>query len=201
MVVVAVLLVVLLAAIAFILLEIRKAQRKLMDTAERLADRLSPTVSSVNDLSANLKEISEMAVRRATQVEETVVLANRRVRTAVDLAYRRVREFDALLEVVQSEAEGLFTSTVAGLTGFRRGARAIFGGRARRRRFRGLRRHDHRRRMRARLEEDDDAIWGDEQDSPDVGISAPLDTGDEDAFRSAPSIRPHRGEDLERERD
>jgi hypothetical protein len=202
MVIVAVLLVVLLAALAWLFLELRKAHLKLVDAAENLAQRLAPGVTNVNELAANLKEISEMAVRRATQVEETVVLANRRVRGAVDLAYRRVREVDAFLEVMQSEAESLFTSTAAGLVGFRRGARAIFGRRKRGRRFGRFAKAEYRRRARA-LDTENDDFWADEPRYPDRASDRDDPDADSGITRpgSGPSIRAHRTELREREHD
>jgi len=61
------------------------------------------------------------------QVNATIASANRRLNQAVALTENRMNEFNALLHVVQQEAEQAFVSTAAAVVGVRTGA-ATFGG-------------------------------------------------------------------------
>jgi hypothetical protein len=55
------------------------------------------------------------------RVNQTINAANQRLREAVDLTEQRMNEFNALLKVVQQEAEDTFVSTAAMVRGVRKG--------------------------------------------------------------------------------
>ena len=59
------------------------------------------------------------------QVNQTVTSANQRVLQAVRITERRLNEFNALLGVVQEEAEQAFVTTAAAVRGVRTGARQL----------------------------------------------------------------------------
>jgi hypothetical protein len=59
------------------------------------------------------------------QFNQTVTLANERLTTAVKTAERRLNELDALMRVVQREAEDAFVSTASTLRGVRTGATTL----------------------------------------------------------------------------
>jgi hypothetical protein len=59
------------------------------------------------------------------QFNQTVTLANERLTAAVKTAERRIRELDALMRVVQREAEDAFVTTAATLRGVHVGAATL----------------------------------------------------------------------------
>ena len=61
------------------------------------------------------------------QVNATIAAANRRLHQAVEVTEQRLGEFNALLQVVQQEAEQAFVSTAAAVRGVRTGAASLGG--------------------------------------------------------------------------
>jgi hypothetical protein len=59
------------------------------------------------------------------QVNATIAAANQRLQQAIGMTEQRLAEFNALLEVVQQEAEQMFVSTAATVRGVRTGAAAL----------------------------------------------------------------------------
>jgi hypothetical protein len=59
------------------------------------------------------------------QVNATVAAANQRLQQAVAMTEQRLNEFNALLEVVQQEAESMFVATASTVRGVRTGAASL----------------------------------------------------------------------------
>ena len=59
------------------------------------------------------------------QVNATIAAANQRLQQAVALTETRLNEFNALLAVVQQEAETMFVATASTVRGVRTGAAAL----------------------------------------------------------------------------
>jgi hypothetical protein len=59
------------------------------------------------------------------KVNATIASANERVQQAVGLTEERLHEFNALLAVIQAEAEDVFVSTASTIRGARTGAAAF----------------------------------------------------------------------------
>ena len=59
------------------------------------------------------------------QFNQTVALANERLTAAVKTAEQRLHELDALMRIVQREAEDAFVSTASTLRGVRAGATTL----------------------------------------------------------------------------
>ncbi len=139
--------------------ETRDGQRKVVAFIDGLRSDLAPTIKNVNELSSTLVHVSDTVSKQVSAVDDTLDIANERLRSAVDVAYRRVRHFDALLEVAQGEAESLFINAASAVRGVKRGAQAIRG--------RDIDRDD---------DDDGDRLWDDEMEQV-IGADDTRDTG------------------------
>jgi hypothetical protein len=103
----------------------RRAYRKALRQIEKLRVDLDPLLRGANTVGENVARISATAREEAERVQRGLAAAQRRAEAAADAAERRVGEFNALLDVVQEEAEDLFIGTAATLRGARVGALAF----------------------------------------------------------------------------
>jgi uncharacterized protein YoxC len=107
--------------------------RKTYGKADRLIDRLqgdlAPLVRHATAIADNLNFVTTAIRADVQKVHDTIDTANDRIQDALLAAERRLNEFNALLAVVQDEAEGVFVSTASTVRGVRRGA-ATFGARS-----------------------------------------------------------------------
>jgi hypothetical protein len=87
---------------------------------------ITPLTRHASNVADNLDYITTSIRSDVQQVNATIAAANRRLHQAVELTETRLNEFNALLQVVQQEAEQAFVSTAAAVRGVRRGA-AAFG--------------------------------------------------------------------------
>lgn len=88
---------------------------------------VAPIVSNVHSISDNLNFITTSIRSDVAKLHETIDSGNERVRRAIDQSERRVKEFNALLAIVQEEAEGLFISTASTVRGVQEGTRTFHG--------------------------------------------------------------------------
>jgi uncharacterized protein YoxC len=101
-----------------------KKARQLLD---RVYGDINPLTHHASNIADNLDYISTSIRNDVQQVNATIASANRRLNQAVALTETRLNEFNALLQVVQQEAEQAFVSTAAVVRGVRTGA-ATFSG-------------------------------------------------------------------------
>jgi len=73
----------------------------------------------------NVNYITTSVRTDVQQVNATIAAANQRLQQAMALTEQRLGEFNALLEVVQEEAEGMFIATASTVRGVRTGAAAL----------------------------------------------------------------------------
>lgn len=104
----------------------RKTYRKIQQLLDRTHGDLSPILQHINVIGDNLSYITTSIRQDVHKVNAVIGTATDRVEDAVAQAERRVSEFNALLAVVQQEAEQLFLSTASTVRGVQRGA-AAFG--------------------------------------------------------------------------
>jgi hypothetical protein len=98
--------------------------RELLD---RVYADVNPLTHHASNIADNLDYITTSIRNDVQQVNATIASANRRLHEAVEQTETRMNEFNALLHVVQQEAEQAFVSTAAAVRGVRTGA-ATFGG-------------------------------------------------------------------------
>lgn len=106
----------------------RKTYTKVNHLIDRLHGDLAPLLRHANSIADNIDFVTTSIRGDVQKVTDTIGAANDRVQRGLSVAERRLNEFNALLAVVQDEAEGMFLSTASTVRGVRRGA-ASFGAR------------------------------------------------------------------------
>ena len=100
----------------------RKSYAKINDLLERVYGDINPIMRHASSVSDNLNYITTSLRADVQQVNQTLTTANQRVLEAVRVTERRLHELNALLGVVQAEAEDTFVTTAATVRGVRAGA-------------------------------------------------------------------------------
>ena len=103
----------------------RNSYKKVNDLIDRFYGDIGPLVRNANAVADNVNYITTAIRVDVQQFNQTVTLANERLTTAVKTAERRLNELDALMRVVQREAEDAFVSTASTLRGVRAGATTL----------------------------------------------------------------------------
>jgi uncharacterized protein YoxC len=104
----------------------RKTYKKVNDLIDRIYGDVTPLVRSASIVTEDVREIVASVKGDARMVQQTVAAANTRLLKAVRQTEARIDRFNALLEVVQEEAESTFISTAATVRGVRTGFGQIF---------------------------------------------------------------------------
>jgi hypothetical protein len=105
-----------------IALQVRKLVRRIDPIIDRTKSYVDPVLGHVRDMSENVNYMSAAIRSDVQQVTELVDSSRRRLNRAADAAEQRIREFNALLGVMQEEAEQLFIDSAATARGVRAGA-------------------------------------------------------------------------------
>ena len=104
---------------------LRATYQKFDKLLERIHNDVAPIISNAHSVTDNLNFITTAIRTDVAKLHETIDAGNERVRRAIDQSEQRVKEFNALLRVVQEEAEGLFISTASTVRGVQEGTRAF----------------------------------------------------------------------------
>lgn len=104
---------------------LRKSYKRVDELLTRLHGDVNPLIRHATAIADNVDYVTTSVRTDVQQINATIASANRRLHEAVELTEERLREFNALLEVVQDEAEQLFVSTASAVRGVRRGAAAF----------------------------------------------------------------------------
>jgi hypothetical protein len=117
-------------AIAFIPVarNFRKTYKRSAALLEKVQADFAPLIKHAHSIADNVDYVSTAIRADAEVIHGTLIDANRRLQAAVGLTERQMRDFSALLAVVQQEAEGIFVSTAATVRGVRTGASHLAGG-------------------------------------------------------------------------
>jgi uncharacterized protein YoxC len=103
----------------------RRTYRKIHQLLDRVYDDITPIMNHAHNVADNVNFITTSIRTDVLKVHETIDAANARVQDALALTERRMSELNALLSVVQQEAEHLFVSTASTVRGVREGAAAF----------------------------------------------------------------------------
>ena len=103
----------------------RKSYKKVSDLLDRVYGDINPIMRHASIIADNLNYVTTSLRADVQQVNQTVNAANERVLQAVRITERRLNEFNALLGVVQEEAEQVFVTTAAAVRGVRTGAHRL----------------------------------------------------------------------------
>ncbi len=104
----------------------RKTYKKVNDLIDRVYGDVSPLVRSASIAADDAKDILAIVKGDVRQVQQTIAAANSRLLKAVREAEERLDEFNALIEVVQGEAESAFIGTASTVRGVRTGLTHVF---------------------------------------------------------------------------
>jgi uncharacterized protein YoxC len=99
----------------------RKSYKKISDLLDKVYADINPLTKHASSIADNVDYITTSVRVDMQRVNQTISAANQRLREAVDLTEQRMNEFNALLKVVQQEAEDTFVSTAAMVRGVRKG--------------------------------------------------------------------------------
>jgi uncharacterized protein YoxC len=119
-------LLVLAAGISITVWNFRKMYGKMNDLLDRIYGDVSPVVRSAGMVADDTREIVAIVKGDVRQVQQTVAAANARLLKAVKEAEARLDEFNALIEVIQDEAESAFVNTASTVHGVRTGLAQVF---------------------------------------------------------------------------
>jgi uncharacterized protein YoxC len=103
----------------------RHTYKKFDELLDRISGDINPIVRHVNTISDNVNYITTSVRADVQLINATIASANDKLQAAADTTERRLNEFNALLRVVQQEAEQAFISTASTVRGVRTGA-AVF---------------------------------------------------------------------------
>lgn len=141
---------------------------KVRGMIRRIRGDFDPAIRNLTAVSENAREVSGALRKNVEELSGTVSDTNEKVRRATEAAEARIGELNALLEVVQREAEDVFVRAAAAVRGVQAGAGAL----------RALRRGEAGE-YEGELDEvlDDESMAGEDADLPDVHVTRARRTG------------------------
>ncbi len=104
----------------------RKTYKKVNELIDNVYGDVAPLFRSASIVTEDAREIVAIVKGDVRQVQQTVAAANARLLKAVKEAEARLDEFNALIEVVQDEAESAFINTASTVHGVRAGLAQVF---------------------------------------------------------------------------
>src|SRR5204862_5123879 len=104
----------------------RKSYKKVSDMLDKIYGDVNPLMRHASAIADNVDYISTAIRVDVQQVSQTVAAVNQRMQQAVAAAEDRINQLNALLEVVQEEAESAFVTTASTIRGVRTGIDQAF---------------------------------------------------------------------------
>jgi uncharacterized protein YoxC len=104
----------------------RKSYKKVSDMLDKIYGDVNPLMRPASAIADNVDYISTAIRVDVQQVSQTVAAVNQRLQQAVSAAEDRIHQLNALLEVVQEEAESAFVTTASTIRGVRTGIDQAF---------------------------------------------------------------------------
>jgi uncharacterized protein YoxC len=103
----------------------RKSYQKISDLLDRVYADVNPLAHHASRIAENVDYVTTALRADVQRASATLSDADRRLQDAIRRAESRVRDFDALLAVVQDETEGAFVSTASTVRGMRTGMQSL----------------------------------------------------------------------------
>ncbi len=100
----------------------RRSYKRINELLDKVYGDVHPIMRHAHTISDNVDYITTSIRVDVQQVNQTIATANERLMDAVRVTEQRLQDFNALLQVVQQEAEDVFVSTASTLHGVRSGA-------------------------------------------------------------------------------
>lgn len=104
----------------------RKSYKKVSDMLDKVYGDVNPLMRHASSIADNVDYVSTAIRVDIQQVSQTVAAVNQRLQQAVTAAEARINQLNALLEVVQEEAESAFVSTASTIRGVKTGINQAF---------------------------------------------------------------------------
>src|SRR2546423_9796973 len=104
----------------------RKSYKKVSDMLDKIYGDINPLMRHASAIADNVDYISTAIRVDIQQVSQTVAAVNQRLQQAVGAAEDRINQLNALLEVVQEEAESAFVTTASTIRGVKTGINQAF---------------------------------------------------------------------------
>ena len=103
----------------------RKSYKKISDMLDKVYGDINPLMRHASAIADNVDYITTSIRVDVQQVSQTVAAVNQRLQQAVQSAETRIDELNALMDVVQEEAESAFVATASTIRGVRTGIQAF----------------------------------------------------------------------------
>lgn len=127
-IVLAVALVLVLLTLGLILMQIRGLVKRLGVVANRVERDSGPLMDRARSIAENVEFVT-MSIRTDVQgLNDSVSRLNKRLKEASERMEERIQDFNALVDVMQSEAEGIALDTAAAVRGIKAGTGALTAG-------------------------------------------------------------------------
>lgn len=110
-----------------LLFQLRNGLRSMRRTSRELGRKADPILERGKAVGANLEFITETLKHDVEALNGAIRSLSDRLTQASDHMEERISDFNALMEVVQGEAEGVFVETASTARGVRAGARHLAG--------------------------------------------------------------------------
>jgi uncharacterized protein YoxC len=105
----------------FAALKVKALMKKLEEQGQKLRVDLAPAIRNVTTVTENATAVSKTVRGDVDRLSASVTAATEKLKDAAEVAEQRVGEFNALIGVVQEEAEQLFIGGAATIRGVRAG--------------------------------------------------------------------------------
>ena len=106
----------------------RKSYARINELLDRVYGDINPIMRHTSTIADNVNFITTSIRVDVQQINQTIASANARLTQAIAMTEDRLREVNALLTVVQEEAEDMFVSTASAVRGVRAGASVLRDG-------------------------------------------------------------------------
>ena len=104
----------------------RKSYKKVSDMLDKIYGDINPLMRHASAIADNVDYITTSIRVDVQQVSQTVAAVNQRLQEAVESAEDRMKQLNALLDVVQEEAESAFVTTASTIRGVQTGINQAF---------------------------------------------------------------------------
>jgi len=112
-------------AVVVLLIQLRRLGAQIARLGKELNGKIDPVVEKSRTVAANVEFISASVRTDVEQVTGAVRQLSERLEQASDHMEERIDDFNALMEVVQGEAEATFLDTASTVRGVKAGARRL----------------------------------------------------------------------------
>lgn len=104
----------------------RKSYKKISDMLDKIYGDVNPLMRHASAIADNVDYISTSIRVDVQHVSQTVAAVNQRLQEALESAEDRMKQLNALLDVVQEEAESAFVTTASTIRGVQTGINQAF---------------------------------------------------------------------------